>query len=94
LKKSDQKTFVPAGCGDLVAKARKTESLFASFSSEKEVRAFLNSSCAKHAFGKAPMEAPTADIDLPSVLSSLNMCTMSVHAPQRSLKGIRAVSVL
>jgi len=37
LKKSNQKTFAPAGLVAAVATARKTESLFASFSSEKEV---------------------------------------------------------
>jgi hypothetical protein len=36
LKKSNQKTFGPAGAGDSLAKARRTKSLFASFSSEKE----------------------------------------------------------
>jgi hypothetical protein len=39
LKKSNQKTFAPGGGGPGVAKARRTKSLFASFSSEKEVLA-------------------------------------------------------
>jgi hypothetical protein len=41
LKKSNQKTFAPGGCGDAVAKARRSKSLFASFSSEKEALACL-----------------------------------------------------
>jgi hypothetical protein len=41
LKKSNQKTFAPAGCGDAVAMARRSKSLFASFSSEKEAPACL-----------------------------------------------------
>jgi hypothetical protein len=35
-KKSNQKTFGPAGGGKTIARAPRTESLFASFSSEKE----------------------------------------------------------
>jgi hypothetical protein len=43
LKKSNQKTFAPAGLCDEAAIARRSKSLFASFSSEKEVLAsFLN----------------------------------------------------
>jgi hypothetical protein len=50
LKKSNQKTFGPAGFGAVVATPHRTESLFASFSSEKEVLAFymhpnINQSC-------------------------------------------------
>jgi hypothetical protein len=37
LKKKKQKIFAPAGCGAAVAKGRMSESIFASFSSEKEV---------------------------------------------------------
>jgi hypothetical protein len=37
LKKSNQKTFAPAGAVKSIAKARRSKSLFASFSSEKEV---------------------------------------------------------
>jgi hypothetical protein len=41
LKKSNQKTFGPGGHGVYVAKARRTESLFASFSLEKEGLAYF-----------------------------------------------------
>jgi len=42
LKKSNQKTFDPPGFGNVIVKARRTKSLFASFSSEKEVLAFFS----------------------------------------------------
>jgi hypothetical protein len=37
FEKKNQKTFRPAGCGNTVATARRNQSFFASFCSQKEV---------------------------------------------------------
>jgi hypothetical protein len=39
-KKVTKKTFGPVSVGTIISKARRTESLFASFSSEKEVLSY------------------------------------------------------